>query len=120
MGGGRRGDELRLADVVGRAFAEWDGVEHREAHGNLQAADLRADRLDDPPHEPRPVLERSPVRSAARPRAEQLVSQIAVARFDVDEAEAGAPRQPRRRDEILHERVELRVAEYADATREPA
>src|SRR5207245_524947 len=94
--------------------------EHREPHGNLQTADLGADRLDDPPHEPCPVLERAAVASAARPRAEQLVSQIAVARFDVDEAEAGLPRPPRRRDEILDERVELRIVEDANAAGKPA
>ena len=42
-----------------------------------------------------------------------------MARLDVDEPEAGVARQPRRGDEIVDQRIELRILEDADAVRKP-
>ena len=58
-----------------------------------------------------------PLRAAG---AEQLVPEIAVARLDVDEAEAGVARQPRRGDEVVDQAIELVVLEHAHAVRKAA
>ena len=47
------------------------------------------------------------------------MSEIAVAGLDVDEAEAGVARQPRRRDEVVDQAIQLVVLEHAHAVREP-
>ena len=55
-----------------------------------------------------------------RARAEQLVTQIAVAVLEVDEGEADVAGQPRGGDEVVDERVELAVGQQPDAASEPA
>src|SRR6185295_17105255 len=58
---------------------------------------------------------RAAVRSGAVAGAEQLVSEIAVAGLDVDEAEAGVARQTSRRDEVVDQAIQLLVLEHTDA-----
>ena len=71
--------------------------------------------LDDRPHEPHPVLERSAVPPLARPCPQQLVPEVAVAGLDVDELIPGVASQPGRRHEVQDERVELVVGKDRDA-----
>src|SRR5207237_1854671 len=103
-----------------RILAKGDGIEHREANGNHQPGRHAPDRVDDRPEEPCAILERAAVASRAIVRAEQLVSEIAVALLDVHEGEARIPREPRGGGEIFDQTIELVVGEHADAIRKPA
>src|SRR4030095_2705179 len=85
-----------------------------------RARDDGADRLDHATHEARASFNRAAIRTAARAGAQQLMTQVAVARLDVDESEARVARQPRGGNEIVDERIELAVLEDAHAIRKPA
>src|SRR4029079_15671053 len=84
---------LRLPDLIRAAFAIRHGVEHGEANHELEAADLRLYRLHETAHEARASFERTAVSAGAGSSAEQLVTEIAVARLQIDEPESGVARQ---------------------------
>ena len=97
-----------------RALAMRDEVERREAHHHLKSRHVarmpsmisrmkrvRFSRL--PPKRPGPLM-----------RAEQLVSEIAVTVFDVDELKAGLGRQLRGGDEIVDQPADVVVTQHPE------
>ena len=108
-------DRLRHANPVGTLPVRHD-VEDRYAHDDSKARQRAADPLDDLRQKQHPVVERSAV--GARPVfcAEQLVAQIAMTRFHVDELEAAVVCERRGRDVVVHQVLELGVGQHADAS----
>src|SRR5439155_5992103 len=83
---------LRLTDTIARSLSVRHRIERRQADANLEIAAVRANRRDDALEKTRAVLERTAVRPAARPRAEQFMTEVAVARLHVHEPKAGIAR----------------------------
>ncbi len=110
------GARIRFADAVG-ALPVGNGVECGEPHGDAQPWNRSTDPLDHRPHEPGAVLQGAAIPPLARARPQQLVPQIAVTGLDVHECEPGAVRQTGRRDEVVHQHVELVVGQDPDPAR---
>ena len=87
-------------------------VEEREAHADAQARRRGAHRVDRAEREPRARLERrAAVATAARPRGEELVQQVAVTVLDVDERVASALRDRGGAREVPDQRIDLGIRE---------
>src|SRR6185295_3783631 len=95
-------------------------VERGQADDDLQPRYGRADAVDHLTHEPRPALERTSIRARTAARAEQLVTEIAVARLEIHELVAARAGTPRRLHEIVSEAIELLVRDHTHTVREPA
>ena len=86
-------------------------VERGEADHHFQSRRGGADAIDDLAHEARAVFEASAKTSRTLVGAQQLMPEIAVTVFDVDEPKTGVGRQLRGRDEIVDQPAQIGVTQ---------
>ena len=100
----------RLADLAAGLIRH--EVEHAQPHADRQARDLLADAVDDREQHARAAGEVAAEAAGARAGTQELVQQIAVAGFDVDELKADFVRQPGGGDVVVDQLLQLVVGPH--------
>ena len=96
---------------------ERQSVDRAEPHTDFQPRSFGADAFDQFFQESRPVLEATAVRTRSRHRAKKFMSEIAVARFQINEIETAFLGTLRRDNVVFDQALDIVIAQHRPTIR---